>query len=94
MGDRVKNALEDMCFQFAYTVETAEGPALGTGGLSALEEAFDVLGWDDPHFIPEQVCQWGHCLKRATCGTPTKDKGYLRVCGQHYELLSQLSEKT
>ena len=83
MSDRAEDALEDMCFQFAYTVETREGPALGTGGLSALEYAFRVLGWDDPHYIPESVCQWEGCLKRATCGIPTKTKGYLRVCETH-----------
>src|SRR3990172_2555743 len=52
-AQELRESLEDMCNQFAYTVR---GPALTTGGLSALELAFSVLGWEDPHPIPDQRC--------------------------------------
>jgi len=47
---KLRDALEDMCHQFGYEVGQT---GITTGGLSALEHAFDVLGWDDPH-IPSE----------------------------------------
>ena len=46
--DELKDALIDMVWQFAYrgTYEGREN--LHTGGLSALESAFDALGISDP----------------------------------------------
>ena len=42
-------ALNSMLWQFAYLSEDAtKGDVLHTGGLSALKEAFDVMGWSDP----------------------------------------------
>jgi hypothetical protein len=45
----LREALEDMVGQFAY--ETGRLGEITTGGLSALEHAFSVLGWDDPHVL-------------------------------------------
>ena len=75
----IKEALEDMVRQFAYQSKDKKGlPAYTTGGLSALERAFSVLGWNDPHSCPENKCEHGKCKKWATCGTPTEN-GYERV---------------
>lgn len=79
--ERVRLALEDMVRQFAYWSEKAGG--YWTGGLSALEEAFDVLGWEDPHPAPEARCGIEGCMLQATCGWPTAT-GYVRGCGHHY----------
>jgi hypothetical protein len=78
----VVEALEAMCRQFAYRGESKDGPTLVTGGLSALEDAFDVLEWGDNHPIPDLQCDEPGCLKEATCGMPT-DAGYRRVCYDH-----------
>lgn len=43
-------ALVGMCHQFAFRTDRG---ALWTGGLSALEQAFDALGWEDVHEIEE-----------------------------------------
>ena len=81
------DALRDMVEQFAYQGQTKDGlPAYWTGGLSALERAFSVLGWEDPRPCPENRCEYRKCKKWASCGTPTK-KGYKRVCGAHYRLI-------
>jgi hypothetical protein len=56
---------------------------IGTSGLSALEDAFDALGWDDPHEIPEMTCDEPGCKKHITCGWPSPI-GYRRTCGDHY----------
>lgn len=77
-----REALEDMCHQFAYDGKNADGPTLYTGGLSALEGAFDALGWDDPYPIPDSKCDDPGCTARVTCGTPT-DSGYRRTCSEH-----------
>ena len=74
-----RDALEDMCQQFAYP---GIGPSLITGGLSALEDAFAVLGWDDPHPVPERGCDEPGCTRIATCGTPTPE-GYRTSCSEH-----------
>ena len=83
----LESALEDMCYQFAYNNNKGE---IHTGGLSALENAFAVLGWTDPQPLPkEMLCDEPKCKKRATCGIPTAS-GYKRLCGEHY----QKAEKT
>jgi hypothetical protein len=80
--DRIEDladALDDMVRQFAYT----GGGTRTTGGLSALEHAFDVLGLDDPHpLAPEEMCDEPGCKEEITCGTPTPT-GYRRTCGKH-----------
>lgn len=76
-------ALEGMCQQFAYPVSIGGIPCLTTGGLSALEVAFDVLGWKEPYPTPWHKCDKEGCGEHFTCGTPTKN-GYKRFCGKHY----------
>ena len=61
---------------------------ISTGGLSTLERAFDILGWNDPHPVPECECEVPGCHEHANCGTPTKD-GYKRVCGKHFAELTR-----
>jgi hypothetical protein len=78
-------ALEDMMWQFAFQGHRDAKRMVWTGGLSALETAFRVLGWDDPHFIDEGGCEYPGCIAWACCGTPTPD-GYKRVCGEHFEM--------
>ena len=53
--DELKEALIDMVSQFAYrgTYEGREN--LHTGGLSALESAFDALGLSDPITVEDAI---------------------------------------
>jgi hypothetical protein len=80
---QLHEALEDMVWQFAYRSHDSKRKWLTTGGLSALESAFDVLGWDDPHYVEEGGCDHPECKAWDTCGTPTQD-GYKRLCSEHY----------
>lgn len=82
--ETLRDALESMVCQFAYHGTKDGAPTYITGGLSALEHAFEVLGWDDPHPCPEHKCQREGCAEMATCGRPTAGDGYGRVCGDHY----------
>ena len=52
---RLRSALSDMCWQFAYRGHRGNKETLWTGGLSALEHAFSVLGWDDPVLCDEAL---------------------------------------
>lgn len=79
-----REALEDMCLHFAIQVTTPLGPALRTGGLTTLKEAFSALGWEDTHLCPEYKCQTDGCLSWATTGKPTSG-GYKRLCYDHYK---------
>ena len=79
-------ALESMVRQFAYEGHKNGRPAYGTGGLSALEEAFSALGWNDPQPALDRECQAAGCHKWASCGSPTPD-GYKWLCGDHYSAL-------
>jgi DNA repair exonuclease SbcCD ATPase subunit len=74
--------ITDLLSMFAYRLD--DPPRISTGGLSVLEDAFEILGYDDPHPIPERQCQFEGCTKTATSGTPTKN-GYMRVCLKHFE---------
>jgi hypothetical protein len=51
--NKIKEALHDMVWQFAYRDTKNDKPMLWTGGLSALEGAFEALGWSNPHFVDE-----------------------------------------
>lgn len=82
-AEELRDTVEDLVRQFAYPTVVNGVPSLWTGGLSALEGAFAVLGWDSPHPCPEQACEYPGCVEWATCGTPTSD-GYKRCCGEHY----------
>jgi len=75
-----RDALEHMVIQFGNANDRGE---LHTGGLSALEAAFDALGWNDPHPLPASyLCERAGCSRRSTCGTPTPE-GYKRLCYEH-----------
>ena len=81
--EEIKDFAEDVAYQFGYYFPIKDILYLSTGGLSTLERAFDILGWNDPHPVPECECEVPGCHERANCGTPTKD-GYKRVCGKHF----------
>ena len=91
--DKYKDALEDMVNQFAYPGIPVKGvSSISTGGLSALEEAFDALGYSDPQSMPHKQCQYPikpKCTDHVTCGLPTKKHKYLNVCSDHYKKLKQ-----
>ena len=74
---------KDVAYQFGYYCQNGGRLHITHGGLSTLEWAFDILGWENPHPAPECECEFDGCHEHATCGTPTKD-GYKRVCGKHF----------
>ena len=81
--EEIKGFAEDVAYQFGYYFPIKDILYISTGGLSTLEWAFRILGWNDPHPVPECECEFPGCHEQATCGTPTKD-GYKRVCGKHF----------
>ena len=78
----VKEFASDVAYQFGYYGQKGGRLCITAGGLSTLEQAFDILGWDDPHPVPECECEIDGCHEHATCGAPTAD-GYKRMCGKH-----------
>jgi hypothetical protein len=76
----LRQTLEGMVVQFAYWSDTVGGYT--TGGLSALEDAFHDLGWDDPHPCPSACCDEPGCKKQASAGTPTPER-YRWTCYDH-----------
>ena len=86
--EEIKGFAEDVAYQFGYYFPIKDILYISTGGLSTLEWAFRILGWNDPHPVPECECEYPGCHKHATCGTPTKD-GYKRVCGKHFAELTR-----
>lgn len=74
---------EDVAYQFGYYCQYGGRLHITHGGLSTLEQAFDILGWKNPHPVPECECEIDGCHEHATCGAPTND-GYKRMCGRHY----------
>lgn len=87
VSDPIRDALEDMVWQFSYRSVVDGRLVMHTAGLSALEAAFDALGWEDPRPCPELECDADGCHQEATSGTPTPD-GYKRLCSQHYRAIS------
>ena len=84
MARELQAALIGMVEQFAFWSEV-DGGCFWTGGMSALEDAFDALGWPgDLHPAAQLACDVDGCSHRVSCGWPSPD-GYRRTCGQHYE---------
>ena len=90
--EEIKGFAEDVAYQFGYYFPIKDILYISTGGLSTLEWAFRILGWNDPHPVPECECEVPGCHEHATCGTPTKD-GYKRVCGKHFAELYRDEEE-
>ena len=84
----LEEALADMVNQFAYESTKNEVVGICTGGLSALEDAFRVLGYTDPYPTPHKQCQADGCNKHCSCGTPTKN-GYKWLCFEHYQQIER-----
>ena len=80
-------ALEHMTWQFAHRGVKGGKSVLHTGGLSALEEAFHVLGWEDPHYVEDTdgvICDVEGCAEFTTNqGCNWKDQGYWCLCSEH-----------
>ena len=73
---------EDVVYQFGYYCQNGGRLHITHGGLSTLEHAFDILGWENLHPVPECECEVEGCHEHATCGVPTAN-GYKRMCGKH-----------
>lgn len=78
-----RDALTDMVHQFCYRAVKDDILQMHTGGLSALESAFRVLGYADPMPCPDMECAEEGCGEEVTCGMPTAT-GYKRTCGTHF----------
>ena len=85
MDNPCQEALESMVWQFAYRVTKAKRLALSSGGLSALEEAFGVLGWDEPHYVQNKDCKCEviGCYNWLAAGEIWEGL-YLLVCSHHW----------
>jgi len=90
MVSKYREALEDMVYQFGYHGVTKKNePMIWCGGLSALEWAFDALGWDNPHIIPEQgnTCEIVGCMREIVAGQHWgSGKEYLSLCSHHTKM--------
>jgi hypothetical protein len=80
--DNMKEFAKDVVYQFGYYCQNGGRLHITHGGLSTLEWAFDILGWENPHPVPEYECEIDGCHEHATCGANTID-GYKRMCGKH-----------
>ncbi|KKM27871.1 hypothetical protein LCGC14_1570370 [marine sediment metagenome] len=61
--NKYKEDLESMVWQFGYRGTKGGRLMISTGGLSALEEAFSAIGWEDPHYVddPSMECDVEGC---------------------------------
>lgn len=81
-----RDCVVGMAEQFGCRIVRKNQRYLTTCGLSNLEYAFELLGWDDPHIVGWGGCEYYGCNEWATCGAPTSI-GYRRLCGEHFEAL-------
>lgn len=87
----MKEFAAEVAYQFGYKGTYNGRLHIMHGGLSTLERAFEILGWENPHPYPEGECDWDGCHEYATCGTPTPD-GYKRVCSKHFAVIEARKE--
>lgn len=89
-----RDALLGMVEQFACHGHDSKRRWLHTGGLSALEDAFAALGWDDPHYTEEGGCEIAGCMAFSTCvgayprsraaHSDDPQRGFGFLCGEHF----------
>lgn len=80
--EELRDALKGMVTQFAARVVHDGRTALSAMGLSALEEAFTVLGMDDPSYQDDAACEVEECHRWGTSGEIWSGM-YLHLCGGH-----------
>jgi hypothetical protein len=80
--DDMREFARDVAYQFGYYCHNGGRLHITHGGLSTLEWAFDIIGWENPHPVPECECEIDGCHEHATCGATTAD-GYKWMCGRH-----------
>jgi len=84
--NKCRDALEAMVWQFGYQGVRDGKPIIWTGGLSALEEAFEALGWEDPRFVEDSdaICDVEGCPEwTVSQGVAWEDTGYWHICHKH-----------
>jgi len=85
-----KEALEEMTWQFAYRGVKNGKSVMHTGGLSALESAFETLGWDDPKFFDDMdgfICDVKGCPEWVEAqGGMWRETGYWCLCSKHSQM--------
>ena len=85
--DKYKEALESMVWQFGYRGVSDGKSAICHYGLSALEEAFEALGWSNPHYIEDTdgcICDVEGCADWVVSqGSAWENTGYWMVCHEH-----------
>ena len=90
----MEEALKDMVFQFGYRGVVNGHPVISTGGLSALESAFDALGMDNPYILPEEgnTCEIAGCMEEISSGSHW-GKLYLMLCHKHTRMAFRKSRR-
>lgn len=85
--NKYEEALEEMVWQFAYRSTKNKKPILWTRGLSALESAFEVLGWPDPKYLEDMdgvICDVEDCAGWVVAqGGMWRETGYWCLCEKH-----------
>jgi len=85
--NKYKEALEDMVWQFGHKDVEDKKSIIWTGGLSALEQAFKALSWDDPHYVEDYdggICDVDGCAGWVVAqGGMWQETGYWCLCGKH-----------
>lgn len=79
------SCLEDMAWQFASRIESNGQLYLSDSGLSALESAFDALGWESPHAVDPVglQCEHAECIDWSAGATIMPDNMYVQLCSEH-----------
>lgn len=86
--EQLEDVLRSMVIQYG---DHLNGPRIGTGGMSALEGAFEALGWDDPHSVESEYgCDEPGCDRWVTRGTPTPN-GYRSTCSDHAPKVEEIN---
>lgn len=89
-SDELLECITGLVWQFGHRTVVNGQPAISSGCLSDMERAFQVIGWDDPHYLTETeqdgvVCEVKGCVQPSSCGQhwAEGDDLYLRICSNH-----------
>lgn len=83
-----REELQGLVWQFGHRTVFDGRLAITPGGLSALESAFEALGWDEQHFVgDEHACEIDGCQRWPVMGSKW-DGLYMALCSEHGSMMT------
>lgn len=87
----LKEFAKDVALHLGEQTYTQDGRAAIYAGNWLVKKAFDILGWEELHPVPECECQYPGCTDWADASFPVEGESVI-LCAKHYREYKKLQE--